>query len=51
MKAKFPSGAGTWPAFWLLNQAALTSGANAGEIDVVEAYMAFPNYINTTLHD
>jgi hypothetical protein len=51
MKANFPNAPGTWPAFWLLNQAALTSGANAGEIDVVESYMQFPNYINTTLHD
>jgi uncharacterized repeat protein (TIGR02543 family) len=51
MKANFPNAAGTWPAFWLLNQAARTSGTNAGEIDVVESYMQFPNYINTTLHD
>ncbi len=51
MKAQFPSGAGTWPAFWLLNQAALTSHRPAAEIDVVESYMQFPNYINITLHD
>jgi beta-glucanase (GH16 family) len=51
MKAKFPASAGTWPAFWLLNSAARSSGANAGEIDVVESYMFAPNYINTTLHD
>ena len=51
MKAMFPSGLGTWPAFWLLNQAALTSRAPAGEIDIVESYMQFPTYINTTLHD
>lgn len=51
MMAKFPSAPGTWPAFWLLNSAALTSQANAGEIDVVESYMQFPNYVNTTLHD
>ena len=51
MKAKFPNGMGTWPAFWLLNQRALTQHAPAGEIDVVESYMQFPTYINTTLHD
>jgi hypothetical protein len=51
IKAKFPSGQGTWPAFWLLNQKALTDHAPAGEIDVVESYMQFPTYINTTLHD
>lgn len=51
MKAKFPSSPGTWPAFWLLNSAALTSRANAGEIDIVESYMFAPQYVNTTLHD
>jgi beta-glucanase (GH16 family) len=51
MKANFPAGLGTWPAFWLLNSAALTQGASAGEIDVVESYMFAPNYINTTLHN
>ncbi len=51
MKAKFPEGLGTWPAFWLLNQAALTAHASPGEIDIVESYMQFPTYINTTLHD
>jgi hypothetical protein len=51
MNAKFPAAPGTWPAFWLLNSAALSSKANAGEIDIVESYMFAPNYINTTLHD
>jgi beta-glucanase (GH16 family) len=51
MKANFPAGVGTWPAFWLLNQAALTQHQPAGEIDVVESYMQFPTYINTTLHN
>ena len=51
MKAKFPAGLGTWPAFWLLNQNALTKGATAGEIDVVEGYMQFPTTVTTTLHD
>ena len=51
MKANFPSAAGTWPAFWLLNSNALKIGAPAGEIDILEAFMQFPTYINTTLHD
>jgi hypothetical protein len=51
MKAQFPDAPGTWPAFWLLNQAALTGGRSPVEIDVVESYMQFPSYINTTLHD
>jgi hypothetical protein len=53
MKAKFPRGENTWPAFWLLNTAAKSSGAPAGEIDIVE-YIAnpkFSDYIATTLHD
>ena len=51
VKARFPAHPGTWPAFWLLNSAALTQHAPAGEIDVVESYMFAPAYINTTLHD
>jgi hypothetical protein len=53
MKAKFPSGEATWPAFWLLNTASKKGRAPEGEIDVVE-YIANPhsaNYIATTLHD
>lgn len=53
MKAKFPRGEDTWPAFWLLNTASKNSRAPAGEIDVVE-YIAnphFADYIATTLHD
>ncbi len=51
VKARFPASPGTWPAIWLLNSAALTEHAPAGEIDVVESYMFAPGYINTTLHD
>jgi beta-glucanase (GH16 family) len=51
MKANFPSGAGTWPAFWFLNSQHLTQAAPSGEIDMVEAFMAFPQALNTTLHD
>jgi beta-glucanase (GH16 family) len=53
MSARFPPGLNTWPSFWLLNTASKSSGAPAGEIDVVEyiANPAFPNYITTTLHD
>ena len=53
MKAKFPSGENTWPAFWLLSTASKSSRAPAGEIDIVE-YIAnprFPDYISSTLHD
>ncbi|NYF79918.1 glycoside hydrolase family 16 protein [Granulicella arctica] len=53
MRARFPTGLNTWPAFWLLNTASKSSGAPAGEIDIVEyiANPAFSRYIATTLHD
>jgi Glycosyl hydrolases family 16 len=53
MKAKFPRGEDTWPAFWLLSTASKKSRAPIGEIDIVE-YLAnphFADYIATTLHD
>jgi hypothetical protein len=53
MEAAFPSGLDTWPAFWMLNTAAKSSGASAGEIDIVE-YIANPSsidYIRTDVHD
>jgi len=53
MKAKFPTGLNTMPALWLLNTAAKSNGAPAGEIDVVEyiSNPGFPNYMATTLHN
>lgn len=53
MKAKFPRGESTWPAFWLLNTASKKGRAPEAEIDVVEyiAHLRDANYITTTLHD
>ncbi|QHN04024.1 family 16 glycosylhydrolase [Granulicella sp. WH15] len=51
MRAKFPAGLGTWPAFWFMNPSHLSQGVPAGELDFVEAYMFAPTLINTTLHD
>jgi beta-glucanase (GH16 family) len=53
MKARFPEGYDTWPAFWLLNTTSKSVRAPAGEIDIVEyiANPGFRNYIATTLHD
>ena len=42
MKAKFPRGEDTWPAFWLLNTASKNSRAAAGEIDIVEYIQLIP---------
>jgi hypothetical protein len=36
MRAKFPAGAGTWPAFWLISQNNQTG--ERLEVDIVEAY-------------
>jgi len=53
MKARFSNGLDTMPAFWLLNTAAKSGGAPAGEIDIVEyiANPGFSNYVSTTLHN
>jgi beta-glucanase (GH16 family) len=51
MRAKMPSGAGTWPAFWLLSTAAVTDpGTVAPEIDVVEEYGHNPTTLFTAVH-
>jgi beta-glucanase (GH16 family) len=36
IRAKLPSGRGTWPAIWLLGDSALGSWPNSGEIDIME---------------
>ncbi len=52
MRARFPAGPGTWPAFWMLDQTAKTGGAGGGgEIDIIEQYGQFPTGMCTTLHD
>jgi len=53
MKAKFPAGENTWPAFWLLDTASKRGPTAGGEIDIVEyiANPGFSTYIATTLHD
>jgi hypothetical protein len=45
--AKFPSGSGVWPAFWLVGQ---KQNGTSGEFDVVEFYGQFPTKFHTTLH-
>lgn len=51
MRAKFPKGLGTWPAFWLLGVAKLKDkSATSVEIDVVEQYGVHPNSLHTCLH-
>lgn len=51
MRARFPKGPGTWPAFWLLGVPKLTDRSATGiEIDVVEQYGVHPNALHTTVH-
>ncbi|MGA2864965.1 MAG: glycoside hydrolase family 16 protein [Verrucomicrobiota bacterium] len=51
MRARFPKGLGTWPAFWLLGVPAVTNKSMPNiEIDVVEQYGVMPNALFATLH-
>jgi hypothetical protein len=55
MRAKFPKGAGTWPAFWLLGVPQLKEPKDKKtltqiEIDVVEEYGVNTNVLHTTVH-
>jgi len=51
MKAKFPPGAGGWPAFWLLTQNGfLDKKATRGEIDIVEWYGSDPRHHHASIH-
>ncbi|MDO6416079.1 family 16 glycosylhydrolase [Sphingomonas sp. BIUV-7] len=51
MKAKFPDGAGAWPAFWLISDESTTDPTAARvEIDTVEAYSGDPTGLHTTIH-
>lgn len=51
MRARFPKGEGTWPAFWLLGVPQLRDKSLTQiEIDVVEQYGAGPNALHSTVH-
>jgi hypothetical protein len=51
MRAKFPKGPGTWPAFWLLGVPKLKDkSVTQIEIDVVEQYGVHPNALHTVVH-
>lgn len=50
-RAKFPTGPGTWPAFWLLGVPQLKDRSHTQiEIDVVEQYGVNPYALHTTVH-
>lgn len=51
MRAKFPRGPGTWPAFWLLALQKLVDRSKIGfEVDIVEQYGREPDIIHSVLH-
>lgn len=51
VRAKIPSGVGTWPAFWALGNDHATAGwPRSGEIDVMEAIGKSPKLSLGTLH-
>lgn len=50
-RAKLPTGAGVWPALWMLPQSEdYGAWASSGEIDVLEAKGQEPNRIHGTIH-
>lgn len=51
MRAKFPKGPGTWPAFWLLATQNLVDKTKTGyEVDIIEQYGREPNIMHSVLH-
>lgn len=63
VRAKLPSGAGTWPAIWMLGKNIIESGAYwtnqgfgtvqwpaCGEIDIMEHWGTNQNYVQSAMH-
>jgi len=49
VRAKLPCARGTWPAIWMLPEAA-TPWPDGGEIDIMEQVGSDPNVVHATLH-
>ena len=62
VRAKLPTGHGTWPAIWMLNQKITEPGGYwtsahgaipwpaCGEIDIMEHWGSNPNYVQSAMH-
>jgi len=50
VRAKLPSGRGTWPAMWLLPLSSPLKLPDDGEIDIMEEVGYDPGVINATIH-
>jgi beta-glucanase (GH16 family) len=51
IRAKIPSGRGTWPAIWLLSAAQPMTWPDDGELDIMEEVGFNPNIIYGTAHN
>ncbi|MDO9153353.1 MAG: glycoside hydrolase family 16 protein [Paludibacter sp.] len=52
IKAKLPSGTGTWPALWMLgNNIDLVGWPACGELDIMEHVGKNPNFIHASIHN
>jgi beta-glucanase (GH16 family) len=51
IRAQLPTGAGTWPAFWLVGMNRLDpTSTYTAEVDIMEHYDALPNSFTSKLH-
>jgi beta-glucanase (GH16 family) len=51
VRAKLPSGRGTWPAIWMMpSESAYGEWPNSGEIDIMEHVGYDPNVVHATIH-
>lgn len=51
VRAKLPSGRGTWPAIWMMPTASMYGGwPDSGEFDIMEYVGYNPGYIHSTIH-
>jgi beta-glucanase (GH16 family) len=50
IRAKMPTGAGMWPAIWMLGPNGITEWPASGETDIVEVVSGEPGRVHTNVH-